>query len=176
MSSLTSAAEAWSRVDTLPRMFRSALLAASVLAFVLLFSAPAWAADVEVTAEGLQPATVQVDVGETIVWTNSSTGPIVLESDDPVWTSGTLRPGESFSLTFERAGTYDYGSRDGDVSGKVVVMSAGGSSSSDDQGPAVIAGDATLPATGGVERMMLLAAVMLGAGSLALRASSRPRA
>lgn len=59
------------------------------------------------------PATVTITVGDTVTWTNvgevahtttSGSSP----NPDGIWDSGTLEPGESFSRTFNEAGTFSY--------------------------------------------------------------------
>jgi len=55
------------------------------------------------------PKTLGISVGETVTWTNNETGvPHTVVSDDGVWESDTLRPGDSFSFTFDQPGTYTY--------------------------------------------------------------------
>lgn len=54
------------------------------------------------------PASIQVEVGATVTWTNSDnfTHSVVLEAEpDPI---ATLRPGEAASHTFETAGRFPY--------------------------------------------------------------------
>ena len=55
-----------------------------------------------------QPATVTINVGDTVTWRNTDNVPHTSTSDDEVWDSGNLNQGEEFSFTFEEAGTYGY--------------------------------------------------------------------
>jgi len=56
------------------------------------------------------PATLTVNVGDTVVWTNMDTAPhTVTVSSGPVkFSSGNLSKGQTFSYTFTSAGTYSY--------------------------------------------------------------------
>jgi plastocyanin len=55
------------------------------------------------------PAELFVSVGETVNWTNDEDGVgHTTTSDDGVWQSGTLNPGDTFEHTFEEAGTFTY--------------------------------------------------------------------
>jgi plastocyanin len=57
-----------------------------------------------------QPASVSIHVGDTVSWTNNSTGgvPHSTTSDSPGWDSGFLNPGQSFSHAFPTAGSFAY--------------------------------------------------------------------
>ena len=55
------------------------------------------------------PSTLAVSVGETVTWTNNEDGiGHTTTSDDGVWQSGTLNPGDTFEFTFTEAGTFTY--------------------------------------------------------------------
>lgn len=71
----------------------------------------------QVTMDELQfsPATTRVGDGEVVRWTNEDTVPHTVTSGDPgdvdagqLFDSGTLNPGDSYCLRFNRAGDYDY--------------------------------------------------------------------
>ena len=55
-----------------------------------------------------QPAQTEVAVGTTVTWTNSDTVPHTATHADGAFDSGILDPGQSFSYTFDEAGTFDY--------------------------------------------------------------------
>jgi plastocyanin len=55
-----------------------------------------------------EPATITINVGDTVTWRNIDDVPHTSTSDDGVWDSGALAAGEEFSFTFEEAGTYPY--------------------------------------------------------------------
>ncbi len=74
-------------------------------------SAPAQGKTVVVeAADGLvfEPATITINVGDTVTWRNTDDVPHTSTSEDEVWDSGALAAGEEFSFTFEEAGTYPY--------------------------------------------------------------------
>ena len=55
------------------------------------------------------PDTVTVPVGTTVTWTNDEDSvDHTTTSDDGVWNSATLKPGEQFSFTFDQPGTFTY--------------------------------------------------------------------
>ena len=56
------------------------------------------------------PATGTIAVGGEVTWTNATPEPIVhdVTSNNGAWTATTLQPGESFSVTFDEAGSYTY--------------------------------------------------------------------
>ena len=163
-------------VGTLPRMSGRLLLIALTAAFVLAQALPAAAATVTVDADGASPEQVQAGIGETVVWTNASDAPVTLVSEDPQWTSGRLRPGESFSLAFDEAGTYTYQSTDGAITGEVLVVgSDGGSGAAGGDDGGVVGGGTTLPATGTSALLAAVAAALVTAGTLVLRRSATRR-
>ena len=67
-----------------------------------------------------QPATLTIAVGDTVTWTNTDTIPHTtmagagqmdmpaMAMPSPLWDSGNLNPGQSFSFTFHQAGSYPY--------------------------------------------------------------------
>ena len=66
-------------------------------------------AEVAIRALAFAPAELSVPVGATVVWVNQEDAmPHTATSDDGLWDSGTLDPGERFSFTFEEPGTYTY--------------------------------------------------------------------
>ena len=65
---------------------------------------------VEVMIEDFKfaPKEIRIAVGDTIKWTNlDSTKHTVTENNDK-FDSGTFNKGESFSMTFDEVGTFDY--------------------------------------------------------------------
>jgi plastocyanin len=56
-----------------------------------------------------QPNPIQVSVGTKVTWTNNdSTQHTVTGTDQTVIKSPTLNPGDTYSVTFTKPGTYDY--------------------------------------------------------------------
>ena len=66
--------------------------------------------NVEVAIAGFafDPASLTIKVGTTIKWTNQDTAPHTVTADDKSWGSGDLNKGDSFSYTFNQAGSYAY--------------------------------------------------------------------
>jgi len=74
-------------------------------------SAPALAnpvVPVAVYEKYYQPKAINVSVGTTVQWTNAGKHFHTVTSDGKDWDSGKLSPGEVFSYTFNRPGTYPY--------------------------------------------------------------------
>ena len=74
--------------------------------------ASAKAASAQVTIDNFTfaPATMTVEVGSTVTWTNRDDIPhTVVSADDPrAFKSKALDTGDTFSFTFSKAGTYSY--------------------------------------------------------------------
>jgi plastocyanin len=68
------------------------------------------AADTGVTISDFQfaPASVTVDVGDTVTWTNDGPTPHSATADDRSFDTGILDAGQSRSETFDQAGTFAY--------------------------------------------------------------------
>lgn len=96
-------------------------ISAGILAFVAVFAlvsvsliAPrnsAGAQDgatVSIVDFAFDPAQIDVAAGTTVTWTNNGSAPHTVTADDGSFDSGELAPGESFSFTFDTAGTFAY--------------------------------------------------------------------
>ena len=92
-------------------MKRLLMLIPAVLTFAVAPSAIAATKNVAITRSGFVPASVTIDVGDTITWTNNDTVNRSVVSDTGLFSSGILTPGQSFSNTFNQNGTFRY--RDG---------------------------------------------------------------
>jgi len=65
--------------------------------------------DVSIASLAFGPAAITIPVGTTVTWTNNEDAiPHTSTSDDGIWDSATLDPGEQFSFTFDEPGTYTY--------------------------------------------------------------------
>ncbi len=69
--------------------------------------------EVSYDSDGFSPATISVEVGTKVTWTNDSGSDMWVASDPhPVHTDFSrfdqLKSGDSYSFTFEEAGTYEY--------------------------------------------------------------------
>ena len=134
------------------------------------------------------PATVTVNEGDTVTWTNDGPTVHTATAEDGSFDTGILEKGESGSATFTQAGTINYiCSPHPYMKGKVVVQgttsssdggsgSSGSSDGSDDG--STVAGEETtssddgsgLPSTGGETlSILLLGAATLGFGLLLRR-------
>jgi LPXTG-motif cell wall-anchored protein len=147
----------------------------AVLGLAMLISlavgGPASAATVGVSEVefAYQPATVTINVGDTVLWTNngaqphtSSSDPGSLETRD----SGIMNPGASFSHTFDQTGSFPYhcNVHPTQMFGTVVVQAGGGGTL-----PATGAGDSTVP-------FIWIGLLFLVAGGAVLFALRRRRA
>lgn len=99
-------------------MFRSArsiglsLLVAAVLCAVPGGSQASPAAEmtasVSITSSGFSPQNVNIDVGGTVTWTNTSGADQSVTSEVGIFDSGTIRNGSTFQLVFSTPGIYAY--------------------------------------------------------------------
>jgi plastocyanin len=55
-----------------------------------------------------EPATIEVDAGATVTWTNDDSVPHTVTARGDAFNSGVLMSGDSFSQTFATPGSYDY--------------------------------------------------------------------
>jgi plastocyanin len=99
---------------------RRALLASLVLLLLVFLAAPARSAKPKkddddgkggrVTIQNLaySPAKVTIKKGEKVTWTNKDNQDHTVNESAGVFTSGNIKPGKSYSYTFDKAGTYSY--------------------------------------------------------------------
>ncbi|MGC9185563.1 MAG: cupredoxin domain-containing protein [Thiomonas sp.] len=82
------------------------------LAILPLLALPVLAlgATVQVRIQGMNfhPSAVTVAPGTTVTWTNDDNFAHTTTSDTKRWDSGLLPPGQSYSHTFDKAGSYPY--------------------------------------------------------------------
>ena len=57
---------------------------------------------------GFDPARLTIKQNDTVVWTNQGQIQHTVTSCDSLFNSGYLNPGETFSYTFNRKGTFHY--------------------------------------------------------------------
>jgi plastocyanin len=124
---------------------------AGMALIALLGAGSAVAADQAVAISGFtfSPTTVTVGVGDTVTWTNSDAQAHTATSGS-AWDTGAIGGGDSTSVTFRSAGTYDYVcSFHPAMTGRVVVRAAaGGTTPPTDTAPGQPpAGDGWLAAT-----------------------------
>lgn len=63
---------------------------------------------VSVANFSFSPASVTVKVGTKVTWKNNDSVTHTVTADQGAFDSGDLPPGQSFSFTFTKAGTYSY--------------------------------------------------------------------
>ena len=86
--------------------------------------------DVSIGDFAFSPATITINVGDTVRWTNNgaivhSTTSGTSPTADGKWDSGLLSNGQSFSFTFTQAGTYSYFCSIHFFTGTVIVQTSG---------------------------------------------------
>jgi plastocyanin len=63
---------------------------------------------IEIKGFAYNPASIDVPVGTTVTWTNNDTTAHTVTQDGGGFSSPTINPGETYSFTFDKAGTYTY--------------------------------------------------------------------
>jgi plastocyanin len=102
---------------------------AVVLWVLLMLTAPAFAEESSQTVmiEGFsfKPATLTIAVGTQVMWMNHDQDPHTVVSSDKTFRSKALDTNESFSYTFDKAGSYPYFcSMHPSMTGTVIVQPA----------------------------------------------------
>ncbi len=123
---------------------------------------------VDVVDDAFQPSQITVDAGDEVNWSSGGQNPHTVTADDGSFGSGTIQPGDSFSTTFDAAGSFAYycefhgGPGGTGMSGVVVVRAAGG-------GDAAPATDEStdLPPTGRDLTFVVIAGIVLTVAGLA---------
>jgi plastocyanin len=64
--------------------------------------------EVKISDFSFQPAVLKVPTGSVVIWTNEDEEPHTVVSTDNAFKSRALDTDETFSFTFEKAGTYKY--------------------------------------------------------------------
>lgn len=162
------------------RFSRHLFVAVAGAAFLLGPATAAWAQEASVSIEDLffDPATIEVEVGTTVTWTNNGEVDHTATAEDDTFDSGIMEPGATYSFTFEQEGEYDYLCEvHPDMRGTVTVAAAddnggGGNNGDDDTDDPTDPGatdteDETLPQTGAeVGALVYLALALIGSGAL----------
>jgi plastocyanin len=80
------------------------------------------APEVGMAGRAFSPATVEIQVGDTVTWTNDDDTEHTVTASDGLFDSGELAEGATFSFTFETAGEFSYFCAfHPDMQGRVVV-------------------------------------------------------
>jgi plastocyanin len=122
-------------------MRRVANLFLAVSASIVLGALPAYAADqaVDMDDNFFSPATVTVDEGDMVTWTNVGSNIHNVTADNGSFSSGNKTPGGTYDHTFNDAGTFRYycsihgGTGGAGMSGRVVVLGATTGDDDDDE-------------------------------------------
>jgi uncharacterized repeat protein (TIGR01451 family) len=78
------------------------------------------------TTWGYSPSTITIHVGDTVTWTNVGAMAHTVTADDGSFDSGSLNTGDTWSMTFQTAGTFTYYCTPHPwMKGTVIVKSAG---------------------------------------------------
>lgn len=72
------------------------------------YEAPPTTIAVTIQDDTFQPASLNVQPGTVVRWTNSGTHNHTISAQDNSWDSGDLGPGGTYSLRFQHPGTYYY--------------------------------------------------------------------
>jgi plastocyanin len=155
-------------------------LAALSLVALVLFAPTAGAQGKTMTVSiknfAFNPPNTTVTPGTTVTWVNNDQTPHTATANNGAFDSGTLQPGQSYSFTFDKPGTYAYHCNiHPDMTATVTVSSASGSASASSSGSASPTASATtspgkpLPSSGGPSSLGVVAALALVAfGAIAL--------
>lgn len=97
-----------------------ALLGAAVL--VVLLALPALAQTITVTADGVSPDPLTIEVGQAVDFVNETDDEVRFFDDGERWDSGPLAPSDVFTITFDEPGRVTYTSDTGDLAGAIIVV------------------------------------------------------
>ena len=89
-------------------MKRLLVMTAALLVLALPASSSAATTTVKIVPGAFTPASTTVAAGDTVQWTNTTTGSHQIVSDTGAFVSSTLTSGQSYSFTFKAAGKYEY--------------------------------------------------------------------
>jgi amicyanin len=106
---------------------------ALIVAALLTFGCPAFAADAEVMIDNFtfSPQTLTIKAGTKVTWTNRDDIPHTVASTTKAFKSPALDTDDTYSFTFTTAGNYEYFcSLHPHMTGTVVVEPAAGSAPS----------------------------------------------
>ena len=90
------------------RLFTILALVAVMLAPASVSAQGAGGPSVSIQDNQFMPVPVQATVGSTVTWTHNGGNQHTVTADDTSFDSGTLNPGDTFTMTFTAPGTYAY--------------------------------------------------------------------
>jgi plastocyanin len=98
------------------------LILLALVPLALAVAAPATAATgVSITSTGFAPAGVTIGAGDEVTWTNTDAVIQRVTADGGAFQSPPLRPGETWTFRFDRAGTFAYHGLNATQKGTVTV-------------------------------------------------------
>ncbi|MGH2382845.1 MAG: cupredoxin domain-containing protein [Candidatus Limnocylindria bacterium] len=105
-----------------PRIAVAAALAWLVLGVLTALPARGGGHAVQIVDFAFSPATLTIQVGDTVTWTNADVVVHTATAGSGAFDSGDLAQGESYSVTFTEPGTYEYlCTPHPDMTGRIVV-------------------------------------------------------
>jgi plastocyanin len=108
----------------------------------MMNTAPNSSSSVTIEDFDFDPPDVAIQPGDTVMWVNRGNTPHTVTSDDGLFDSEVLNPGESFMFTFPEAGTFSYHCEIHPfMTGSVTVGAAGGGGTPMEQPAAPTGGD-----------------------------------
>lgn len=132
---------------------------------------------VEIEGFAFSPATLTIQVGDTVTWTNFDQVEHTATSTSGAFDSGLLGQGESYSLTFTEPGTYDYlCTPHPSMTGRIVVQAATDPAPSHATSGGELPDVATAPPSTAAPApvgIALLVAVVLTLGATLIRRAAR---
>ena len=141
---------------------RRAALAGAAVALLAIVSAPAALAadaDVEIAAFAFDPASVTVTAGDSVTWTNNDTTAHTATGANGAFDSGSIAVGDTASVTFTTAGSYNYiCTIHPTMTGTVLVEAAAGATAPPTDVPAEAGATSAAPAL-----LVILAASVVSA-------------
>lgn len=84
------------------------VLLALVAALVVAGGAGADTKAVQITKSGFTPSRASIQLGDTVTWHNNDAASHQVVADDGTFASPVLKPGETYSFTFQKNGRYAY--------------------------------------------------------------------
>ena len=123
---------------------------------------------VTIASFAFTPATVTIDVGDTVTWTNQDSVAHTATATDASWDTGDIAQGASASITFSTAGTFTYlCTPHPTMTGTVVVRAPAGGGGGGGGSPTTPPTDVTVaPASSDAPAPAILAAVATAIGAL----------
>ena len=95
-------------MNTKRRLILGAVAALALVLAAPASTAPTALATVQIVKTGFVPATVSINSGDSVTWRNADTKTHQVVANGGQFASAVLNPGQTYSHTFARGGTYRY--------------------------------------------------------------------